>query len=141
MLPAEEKAMRLFGIYRVFICRESGISLLETMIALAILGIIAVTFLNGLVITSKAAFTIDEQATAESLARSQMEWTQNTDYTDNATGYSPASIPGSKDYINYSANITAEPLNNPDDGIQKITVTVSRSGEQVITLETYKVDR
>jgi len=114
---------------------------METLVALAILGTIAVVFLSGLVTTSKAAFTADEQATAESLAQSQMEWVQNASYSYNATGYSPASIPSGKDYINYSVNITAEPLHNPDEGIQKITVTVKHSGEQVITLEGYKVER
>ena len=133
--------MRLFRMFRVFTCRESGATLLETVVALAILGTIAVIFLGGLVTTSKAAFMTDERATAESLARSQMEQVINASY--NATGYSPASIPTGKDYVNYSANITADPLplHGPDDGIQKITVTVKRSGEQVFTLEAYKVDR
>ncbi len=131
--------MRLFGIFRVFTCRESGVTLLETVVALAILGIIAVTFLGGLVTTSKSAFITDERATAESLAQSQMEQVISASY--NATGYSPASIPTDKDYIDYSANITAESLDTPDEGIQKITVTVKRSGEQVFTLESYKVDR
>ncbi len=133
--------MRFFSIFKVFICRESGVTLLETVVALAILGTIAVTFLGGLVTTSKAAFTVDERAPAESLAQSQMEWAQSADYTDNATQYSPAPIPTGKDYINYSANITAESLNTPADGIQKITVSVNRSGEQVFTLESYKVNR
>ncbi len=133
--------MRLYSILRVIICRESGATLIETVVALAILGTIAVTFLNGVVITSEAAFTTDERATAESLAQSQMEWALNASYTVNATGYSPAPIPASKDYTNYSAVITAEPLNNPDNGIQKITVTVNRSGEQIFTLESYKVQR
>ena len=130
--------MRFFSIFKVFICRESGVTLLETVVALAILGTIGVTFLGGLVTTSKAAFSVDERATAESLAQSQMEWAQSANYTDNATQYSPAPIPSGKDYINYSANITAETL---DDDLQKITVTVKRSGEQVFTLEGYKVDR
>jgi type II secretory pathway pseudopilin PulG len=133
--------MRLFSIFKVFIRRESGVTLLETVVALAILGTIGVIFLNGLTTTSKAAFIVDEQATAESLARSQMEWAQNADFVYSATQYSPASIPSSKDYINYSATITAEPLHNPDDGIQKITVTVKRFGETVIRLQSYKVDR
>lgn len=133
--------MPLSKMLRVFTCRESGVTLLETVVALAILGTIAVTFLGGLVTTSRAAFTVDERATAESLAQNQMEWAQNANYTDNATQYSPAPIPAGKDYINYSANITAQPLHDPDDGIQKITVTVNRSGEQVFMLESYKVDR
>jgi hypothetical protein len=58
-----------------------------------------------------------------------------------ATDYSPAPIPAGPDYTGYSANITAEPLHTPDDGIQKITVTVKRLGEVVMELEGYKVDR
>lgn len=128
--------MRLFSVLRVILCRESGVSLIETTVALAVLGTIAVTFLSGVTTTSKATATTDEQATAESLAQSQMEWVQSTSY--NITGYLPASIPGSSDYTNYSANITTQLLNN---GLQKITVSVSRSGEPVLTLESYKVQR
>ena len=84
-----------------------------------------------------ASFSTDERATAQSLAQSQMEWVQNTSY--NTTGYLPAAIPDDEDYTDYSANITAE--SGGGVGIQKITVTVSRSGEVVTTLEGYKVDR
>lgn len=120
---------------------ESGATLIETVVALAILGVIAVTFLSGLATTSKAAFLADEQTTAENLAQSQMEWVKNAGYVDSATEYPPAPIPSRRDYLNYSAIITAEPLHIPDDGIQKITVTIQRSGENVIKLEGYKLDR
>jgi len=133
--------MRLFSMLKVFTCRESGTTLVETVVALAVLSTIAVTFLTGLVISSKAAFMIDEQATAESLAQSQMEWAQNATYVDEATGYSTAPIPSGKDYINYSATITAEPLHDPDDGIQKVTVTIKHSDKEIIKLEGYKVYR
>ena len=116
-------------------------TLIETVVALAILGAISVTFLSGLATTSKATFTADEQTTAESLARSQMECVKNTDYVYDAAQYSPAPIPSGKDYINYSVVITAEPLHNPDDGIQKITVTIKHSDKLLITLKDYKVDR
>jgi len=125
----------------IFACRESGVTLIETVIALTILGVIAVAFLSGLATTSRAVFIVDERITAESLARSQVEWVKNVDYTYNATEYSPAPIPSGGDYINYSATIAAEPLHAPDDGIQKITVTVKRSDKGVIKLEGYKVDR
>ena len=133
--------MRLFRILSIFVHRESGATLLEVAVALAILGTIAVAFLSGLATTSEAAFTADEQATAESLAQSQMEWVKDADYVYSATEYSLTPIPGVKDYINYSAVITAESLHDPDDGIQKITVTVERSDEVVIKLEGYKVAR
>ena len=133
--------MRVPTIIQAFTSRESGATLIEALVGLAVLGAIAVCFLSGLVTTSKAAFISDEQATAESLARSQVEWVQNASYSYNATAYSPAPIHSSKDYIDYSVNITSAPLNNPDDGIQKITVTVTHSGKRVIALESYKVDR
>ena len=120
---------------------ESGMTLLETLVALAILGAVAVTFLSGLATTSRAAFVNDELATAGSLARSQMERAKNADYVYSATQYPSAPIPDRRDYVNYSATITAGPLHNPDDGIQKITVTISRSGKEIIRLEGYKVDR
>jgi prepilin-type N-terminal cleavage/methylation domain-containing protein len=133
--------MRLFSVFRVFSCRESGQTLLEMLVALAILSIISVAFLSGVATSSKGVYIADEQATAESLARSQMEWAKKASYSYNGTSYSVAPIPASQDYINYSANITAEPLHNPDDGIQKITVTITRSDKEIFELEDYKVNR
>ena len=121
--------------------KETGISLMETLVALAILGIIAAGFLSGLATTAKSSLIVDEQATAESLARSQMEYAKIVSYVYEATEYTAATIPSGGDYANYSVSISAEPLNNPDDGIQKITVTVNHHDEEVITLEGYKVDR
>lgn len=134
---------RFYSIRRLsrFIHGESGITLLETVIAVAILGTTAAAFLSGVAHSSKGVYTADVQATAESLARSQMEWAKNASYSYNATSYSTTPIPTTEDYINYSANITTESLHEPDDGIQKITVTITCSGETVYTLEGYKVDR
>ena len=133
--------MRLSRMLSIFTRRESGVTLIETVVALAILGVIAVAFLNGLTNVYKSAFIVDEQSTAGNLAQSQMEWAKGVSYVSGTTEYPPAPIPGSKDYINYSAVIIAEPLHNPDDGIQKITVTVKRFDKGVIKLEGYKVDR
>jgi prepilin-type N-terminal cleavage/methylation domain-containing protein len=60
--------------------REKGFSLLEVIIAIALIGIVAVAFLGALATGSKAIFIADERATAESLARSQMEYVKNCDY-------------------------------------------------------------
>ncbi|MEE8419331.1 MAG: type II secretion system protein [Dehalococcoidales bacterium] len=133
--------MRFLNMCRAFVHCEAGTTLLEVVVALAILGSVAVGFLGGLVTTSRATLLVDERATALSLAQSQMEWAQNSSYTDNATSYSTAPIPAGSEYANYSVNITAQPLHNPDDGIQKLTAIVIRSGEQIITIEGYKVDR
>jgi type II secretory pathway pseudopilin PulG len=121
--------------------QELGITFTETIIALAILGIVSVTFINGLTSASKSVFLADEKTTAESLAQSQMEWVKDTGYSYNATAYPPAPIPGGKDYLNYSAVITAEALHEPDDGIQKVTVTIMHNSKKMVHLEGYKAER
>ena len=121
--------------------RELGIAFLETAIALAILGAVSVSFLNGLTLASKSVFIVDEKTTAESLAQSQMEWVKNAGYVYEATSYSATPTPDGKDYIQYSSVISVEPVHNPDNGIQKITVTIQRSGKDVYFLQGYKVDR
>jgi type II secretory pathway pseudopilin PulG len=132
--------MRLWDI-RGISNNEAGVSLIETLVAVAILGFTAVIFFGGVSSSSQGVYIADERATAESLARTQMEWAKNATYTTNATQYSPAPIPAGKDYLNYSANITAAALHATDDGIQEITVTIKHSGKDIITLEGYKSDR
>jgi hypothetical protein len=133
-----ESIMRRFIFPGRFTGREPGATFVETVVALAVLGLIAIVFLSGLVVTHKATYAFDEHATAESLAWSQMEWVQNSLYIDDATQYTPAEIPDTSDYLYYSVTIAAEPLHNPDEGIQKITVKVDRNDERVVTLEGYK---
>jgi len=53
---------------------ERGFTFVEVVIALAILGVIAAGFLMALATASKAIIIADERTTAESLARSQMEY-------------------------------------------------------------------
>jgi prepilin-type N-terminal cleavage/methylation domain-containing protein len=148
--------------------KEKGFSLLEVIIAIALIGIVAVAFLGALATGSKAIFIADERATAESLARSQMEYVKNQDYSVAPWAYTVTSLERSSspepswwgtnpspllssNYAGYSVEVNADPLpdpNNPDNdlvGIQKITVTVNHyyrpDKPEVLTLEDYKVDR
>ena len=117
---------------------SNGFSLIEVLITLALVGIIAIAFLSALSTASIALITADERATAESLARSQMEHVKNLDY-DFTDPQSYEHLPvQSNDHPGYFISVSAEPLHSPDDGIQKITVTVSRDDKEVITLEDYK---
>ena len=117
---------------------QSGMTLIETIVAIAILSAICVVFLGGLVVSSKGTLESDEQATAESVARCQMEWVQRLTYVDNATQYSPKNLETFNDYAGYSTNITAEPLTSPEDGIQKVSVNVIHNGNVVMSIEGYK---
>ena len=66
---------------------ERGFALIETLVALALLGIIAVVFLGGIGTATKATIVADEQTTAESLARSEIEYAKNCTYQYSATQY------------------------------------------------------
>jgi len=134
---------------RFNIGNEAGVSLIETLIALALMGIIAAAFLGGMTTASKATSLADERATAESLARSQMEYVKGQ-------GYISYADPSHGEYAlivtpsGYSVETTAVPIDpdtgeplaeGEDNGIQKITVKAMHNGELVITLENYKVNR
>ena len=113
---------------------ERGASLIETLVALALLGIIGATFLSALSTSTNARFIADEQASAGILAQSQMENVKKQDYT---FSYDPAPIPD--EYAGYSTVIDVDSLRNGN--IQKITVTIKHHNREVTTLESYKVNR
>ncbi|MFC1908029.1 hypothetical protein ACFLWT_01310 [Chloroflexota bacterium] len=128
-------------------------ALSETILALVLMSLIAVAFISGLTTAGRATLIADEQATAESLARSEMEYAKSQPYID-------YSNPGHGEYQNreqnpefadYNVDVdttpidpnTGEPIVPPtgDEGIQKITVVVEYNGKSVFTIEDYRVDR
>jgi len=111
---------------------EKGFSLIEVLIAIAILAIIGIGILNGLGGSSIATFVTDNRETAKNLAEAQMEYVKKQQY---ATSYAVAPIPA--EYANFSATINAVALQ--DANIQKITVAIANQGEFVLSLEGYKV--
>ncbi len=128
--------MPFFSVTKKLPGNESGVSLLETLVALAILGLIAVAFLGGLTTAARATIIADEQATAESLARSQMEYVKSYTYDSEATTYPIVDTPEG-----YAVFVEVSSIPDTDADIQKITVTVNRGSKLVLTVEGYKVNR
>ena len=133
------KARKVFG------GSSRGFSMLEVVIAIALLGIIAISVLTALQTAALALINADRRATAESLARTQMEYVRYSNYDDILEEGHPQydldpeiTLPPY-----YGVETTAVRLNkdeNPsdDDGIQEITVAVSHEGLVVVTLEDFK---
>ena len=120
--------------YRTSNGRQRGMALIETIIALALLGIVGVSFLGGLATSSKARGIADEQTTGRILAESQLEYVKRLPYQ---WSYNASAMP--PEYYGYAASIGTELERNGQ--IQKLTVTVTHYGSTVAVLEGYKVNR
>ena len=124
-------------VRKVFQGRSRGLTLVELVIAMAFIGIIAVALLGGLSNAIMSLVVADVRTTAESLARSEMEYVKSQTYEDAPWDYEydpPA-------YDGYAVDVSAEPLNDPDDGLQEIAVTVIHGAKEIVTLVGYKVNR
>jgi prepilin-type N-terminal cleavage/methylation domain-containing protein len=125
--------------------KERGFTFIEVVIALGVLGMIAVGFLSGLGTASKGLLIADERETANNLAEAQIENVKNQAYDDinDPPQYSlMAGIPDSYSIdqpLAYRLDPDLDGLED-DDGIQKIVVTVRHNGKEVLTLEDYKVN-
>jgi type II secretory pathway pseudopilin PulG len=115
---------------------QKGLGLVETLVALAILGTSVVAFVAALSAGSIAVGEQDEKVVAQSLAQTQLEYTKSYPYDSEATAYPTVDTP--EGYI-ISVNVTSIPETDTD--IQKITVTISRDSENILTVADYKVNR
>ncbi|OGN93625.1 MAG: hypothetical protein A2Z75_06920 [Chloroflexi bacterium RBG_13_50_10] len=131
---------------KAFRGRSRGFTLVEIVIAIALLGMISVAVMTSLSYAATVLILTDRHATAESLARSQMESVKNQEYaeadpgsvatyskiTGIPDGYTICSVNrngetvnclGGDDVIGIPWNSTTGP-EYPDNGFQKVTVIV-----------------
>jgi prepilin-type N-terminal cleavage/methylation domain-containing protein len=121
---------------------QQGFSMLEVLISLALIGIVVAGILSALATSSRATITNDVQTTAQNLAEGQIEYMRNQLYSSsNPPEYQIlADVPAG-----YNVNCNAIRLDpdgdgsEDDDGLQKITVTVSFNGVTATTVEAYRV--
>ncbi len=130
---------------------QSGIMLIDTVVALTLLGIFGVVFLSAISTSTKTMASIEDKVNVDNLVRAQMEYTKNTNSSpyDSVPPYNYQTLdqldPGNPYAITvpggYSINVAAAALHNPDDGIQEITVTIYRNGISELITKGYKVNR
>jgi len=135
-----KKSLRSFN-------NERGTTLVEELITVAIIGI-GIVILVAMVYTGvRGVRMVDDKLLAESLARSQLEIIKDSAYQAD-----PVSIPypAVAPIPNYIVSVGIEYWNAStstfgsavwDDGLQKITVTVSSAGTSLVQTAEYKVDR
>lgn len=115
---------------------QGGLGLVETLVAVAILGTAVVAFVTALSAGTIAVGEHDEAAVAQGLARTQLEDTKSHPYERGAATYAAVDAPDG-----YTVAVGVASVPGADADIQKITVTISRGGENILTVADYKVNR
>lgn len=116
---------------------EKGTTLIELVVAVALLGILSASFLGSTSTASKATRVSEHKVTAESLARSEIEYIKVAPYAAEYLVNPDLDIPDgwtiSEPAVEYPHGV--------DDGIQEVTITVMNGGEEILSVCIYKVDR
>jgi type II secretory pathway pseudopilin PulG len=130
---------------------EAGFTLVEELVAVAVVGLGLVILVSMITTGAIGTRKVNDLVVAESLARSQIELIKDAAYQEDPgiSPYPAVSTPPeftvtvSYQYWDSSANggsggfITAQ----HNEGLQKVTVTVTSDGETIHTTSSYKVDR
>ncbi len=142
-----------------FLRGQKGLTLIEVLVAAAILAVIGVVLLNALDTNAKATRTLDEQVVATNLATAYIEAIKAMPYYTDVETYlnddTIQSITVPPQY-NVDVDIQFSSDGNPNDGItwvdtydtenpqtiQKITITVSREGgRHILAICAFKTKR
>jgi len=126
---------------------EHGATLVEELMTVAIISF-GIVILVAMITTGVVGVrTVDDKVLAESLARSQLEVIKDAAYeADPGTSPYPSVTPIS----GYIVSVSLEYWNagsgsftptQRNDGLQKITVTVSAGGTNIVQTAAFKVDR
>jgi len=143
----------------IFFRSRKGSTLIEVMIAIAVLGLITSSILPVFIMLNKAEFKWTQQTVAESLIRAQVEYVKGCPYiyrdgniTEPWYPYDTFPPPDPS----YEIDVVAQPIRidtsttppghsdlpaGQDEGIQRITIQIKHVGNLVTSATNYKVDR
>ena len=116
--------------------RERGTTLVEVLLGLFLLAMVGSGLLVGLSTASISSGIVQVQATADNLARNQMEYVKGLPYQVAPASYS--TLPPPSGYA-----VTAQAVSVPGtaDQVQNVVVTVTSGVKTVLVLEGMKMNR
>ncbi len=117
--------------------KQAGFGLVESLLAVAILGSTVFMLLNGLSTGAISVGILQEDVTAQNLGRTQLEFTKSLPFNTAPFSYqSIAEIPEG-----YSITADAVPVSSRNSNMQRVIITVYRGVKTVYVLEGFKVNR
>lgn len=139
-MPKHDINVKKKGPVRRFpfnVAKQAGFGLVESLLAVAILGSTVFMLLNGLSAGAISVGILQEDITAENLGRTQLEFTKSLPF--NAAPFSYQSI--TEVPKGYSVTADAVPVSSRDGNVQRLIITVYRGVRTVYVLEGFKVNR
>lgn len=129
------------------LCEERGLTLVEELVTLAIIGL-GITILVAMITTGAIGVRqVDDRVIAQSLSGSQLELIKDANYEPDPTASPYPAVSPPPEYqitvqVEYwdAANDTFTTTVR-NDGLQKITVTVTSDGKTLSQTAELKVDR
>ena len=137
---------------------QRGFALVEILVALTILGVVAVGFLSALTSAYGAVIVADRQTKAESATRTEMEYLRNLPYSDNINNplvaFPQGASPGQPNWhpdqyygypyypdTSYKVQVTSIPINPGSENIAVVIWFQSPRGLRVLdNTTTYRAD-
>ncbi|MBN2076779.1 MAG: hypothetical protein JW762_14615 [Dehalococcoidales bacterium] len=123
-------------IYSTMI-QQAGFGLIESLLAVAILGSTVFALLGGLSTGAITIGIVQENVVAENLGRTQLEYTKSLTFRRAPFSYESVKIVPE----GYSVTADAVPVSSRDNNIQRLVITVYHGGKSVYILEGIKVNR
>ena len=126
---------------------EKGATLVEELVTIAIIGMGIVILVVMITTGTLGVRRVDDDVRAQSLARSQIELIKDAPYETDPTTSPYPSVVGisgytvSLDFEYWNASTGSFQSSWRNDGLQKITVTVSSGATQLAQVSEFKVDR
>ena len=115
---------------------EAGVTLIESLVAVALLGGALGVFLTGISTGAIATNSSDGLSTAHQLARSQLEYAKTLPYQPPPAAYPTVTPPQG-----FTVGTTTSSVAGGDADIELIAVEVMRDGAVVYRLEGLRVNR
>jgi type II secretory pathway pseudopilin PulG len=115
---------------------ERGIGLAESLVAIAIIGITVVTFITSLSTGVLAVREFGQEAVAQQLARTQLEYLKSCSYDETGLDYPLVDTPSG-----YTISLEIDSSIYADSDIQELTVIIYDDSEPILTVAAYKVKR